>query len=636
MSSEIAIRAHELGKVYRLYRRPEDRLRELLFRQTSLGRDFWALHDIDLEIRRGETVGIIGRNGSGKSTLLQLVCGTVQPTTGELEVRGRVAALLELGAGFNPEFTGRENVHLSASILGLNDEEITKRFPSIEAFAEIGEFIDQPVRQYSSGMYARLAFAVCAHVDADILVVDEILGVGDGGFQQRCMRFLNSFRARGTLMFVSHDPGLVLSLCERAIWLDQGAVRAAGAAKDVCRRYHAFLSHAVDDSGEFQSGGTDVVSLPPADVRDGATTQINPFDFDPDSAWVRTDPAMIERAWLSKADGKTTPAVEAGDDVNLCITIRAARDLDLPVVAFVLRNGLGRPVFSDNTALAAHPRPARVEQGRCAKATFRFRMPYLPIGDYAIEAALFERDARSPVDRLLDLLFVRVNSYSHLTGLANFTIRRTSLVIGNGSAAREIGGQTPAAAWPVVEDARWRDKNPIEILPFNPDAPWHGHGGARIEDAGFFHPDGSVATRIHGGAEIELRIRARAQRPLSGPIIGFILRNAVGQNVFGDNTYLRTLVDDRSANEGDAMTARFFFQVPYLPAGDYLLAPSIIDGTQQVHIHLHWIEEALILRVVESPVGRSVVGVPMIDVRLELEPAENRAGLHRLVGERQT
>jgi len=170
---------------------------------------------VNLSVGRGETVGIIGRNGSGKSTLLQMICGTLRPSAGNVNVRGRIAAMLELGSGFNPQFTGRENVRLGASVLGLTASEIEARFESIAAFADIGAFMDQPMKNYSSGMHARLAFAVCANVDADILVVDEILSVGDAAFQQKCMRYLNRFRLHGTLLFVSHDSGAVVKLCDQ-------------------------------------------------------------------------------------------------------------------------------------------------------------------------------------------------------------------------------------------------------------------------------------------------------------------------------------------------------------------------------------------------------------------------------------
>jgi lipopolysaccharide transport system ATP-binding protein len=210
-SSDIAIRVQGLSKRYEIYTKPSDRLKQfvlpLLQRLTGKAskqyfREFWALKDVSFEVRKGQTVGIIGRNGSGKSTLLQMICGTITPTTGSIQTNGRVAALLELGSGFNPEFTGRENIYMNASVLGLNSSEIDIRFNDIVDFADIGDFVEQPVKTYSSGMMVRLAFAVIAHVDADILVVDEALSVGDAFFAQKCMRFLRKFMETGTVLFV--------------------------------------------------------------------------------------------------------------------------------------------------------------------------------------------------------------------------------------------------------------------------------------------------------------------------------------------------------------------------------------------------------------------------------------------------
>lgn len=248
--SDVVIRVEGLSKHYQIYDTPRDRLKQFVLpRLQHLTRrpvrqyfhEFKALDDISFEVRRGETVGIIGRNGSGKSTLLQIVCGTLAPTSGTVETRGRIAALLELGSGFNPEFTGRENVYLYASVLGLKREEVAARFESIEAFADIGEFIEQPVKTYSSGMVVRLAFAVIAHVDADILVIDEALAVGDAFFVQKCMRFLRRFMEHGTILFVSHDTSAVINLCNHAIWLANGKIRFQGSSKDASERYLAAM-----------------------------------------------------------------------------------------------------------------------------------------------------------------------------------------------------------------------------------------------------------------------------------------------------------------------------------------------------------------------------------------------------------
>jgi uncharacterized protein (TIGR00251 family) len=227
-----------VSKLYRLYGSPADRLRELLPGAQSLHTDFWALRDITLSVEKGETLGLVGPNGCGKSTLLQIVCGILPPTGGRVVARGRIAALLELGAGFNPEFTGRENVYLNGEIMGMSRAEIEKAMPSIEAFAEIGEFMARPVKEYSSGMYVRLAFSTAIHVDPEILIVDEALAVGDAVFANRCVRKFQELRERKiTVLFVSHDLGLVKQLSDRAILLIDGRIAAQGSPNDVINRY---------------------------------------------------------------------------------------------------------------------------------------------------------------------------------------------------------------------------------------------------------------------------------------------------------------------------------------------------------------------------------------------------------------
>ena len=256
-SDDIAIRVSNLGKRYEMYGTPRARLKQFVIpklcqalpplRKLFPGpndlsptyfKEFWALKDVSFEINKGETVGIIGRNGSGKSTLLQMICGTISPTNGSIQTTGRIAALLELGSGFNPEFSGRDNVFLNGQILGLSQSEIESRYEAIVEFADIGEFIDQPVKTYSSGMVVRLAFSVAVNVDPEVLVVDEALAVGDMPFQIKCFSRLRKLReSGGTILFVSHSMSTVRSFCERAIYLDRGVVVLAGAANDICRQY---------------------------------------------------------------------------------------------------------------------------------------------------------------------------------------------------------------------------------------------------------------------------------------------------------------------------------------------------------------------------------------------------------------
>ena len=237
-STEAVISVDNVTKFFEIYRKPSHRLWQMVCRgRRRFYEPFWALRDVSFSVGRGECVGIIGRNGAGKSTLLQIITGTLAPSSGSTAVKGRVAALLELGSGFNPEFTGRENVYLNASILGLTREEIDSRYDDIAAFADIGSFIEQPVKSYSSGMVVRLAFAVVAHVNADVLVVDEALSVGDAFFTQKCMRFLRHFISERTALFVSHDTAAVNSLCNRAILMEGGRMKQAGSPKEVTETY---------------------------------------------------------------------------------------------------------------------------------------------------------------------------------------------------------------------------------------------------------------------------------------------------------------------------------------------------------------------------------------------------------------
>ncbi|WP_338063194.1 ABC transporter ATP-binding protein [endosymbiont of Riftia pachyptila] len=253
-SNDFVIRANNLSKCYQIYDAPHDRLKQFTLprmqklvgiKQEQYFKEFWALKDVSFEIKRGETVGIIGRNGSGKSTLLQLICGTLTPSNGTVEINGRVAALLELGSGFNPEYSGRDNIYMYASVLGLSTEEVDKRYEKIVAFADIGDFIEQAIKTYSSGMTMRLAFAVIAHVDADILVIDEALAVGDAIFTQKCMRFLRRFMEFGTVLFVSHDVNAINNMCQQSIWLSDGEIRMFADAEKVSKEYTQYCNQEV-------------------------------------------------------------------------------------------------------------------------------------------------------------------------------------------------------------------------------------------------------------------------------------------------------------------------------------------------------------------------------------------------------
>lgn len=280
MSSEIAIRAVGVSKRYRVYEHPYQRLLDM-FVDRQRGREFRALENIDVEIRRGETIAIVGRNGSGKSTLLQILCGTLTPTSGTIEVRGRVAAILELGAGFNPEFSGRENVFLNAALLGMSRDETANRLDEIIEFADIGEFMDEPVRTYSSGMFIRLAFAVAIASEPDILIVDEALAVGDEAFQRKCYARIEQIKQRGaTILFVSHSAGVVLQLCDRAILLDHGRRLMTGKPKAVIAQYQRLAYASAEKQPEIiaqiidEDAGVIQPSPNPKERREGTAEQL--------------------------------------------------------------------------------------------------------------------------------------------------------------------------------------------------------------------------------------------------------------------------------------------------------------------------------------------------------------------------
>lgn len=242
MGEDIAISLENICKYYKRYALPADRLKEILFSGKNYGEEFWALREVSFELSKGETLGIIGRNGAGKSTLLQIICRTLQPSSGTIQVNGKVAALLELGAGFNPEFTGRENLYINGTIMGLSQQKLDERFDKVAAFADIGDFIDQAVKTYSSGMYVRLAFASAIHVDPDILIVDEALSVGDMFFQAKCMaRMRNMMDSGVTVIFVSHDTASVKSLCQRGLLLEKGQVQKIGKASEVVSFYMGLI-----------------------------------------------------------------------------------------------------------------------------------------------------------------------------------------------------------------------------------------------------------------------------------------------------------------------------------------------------------------------------------------------------------
>lgn len=445
-----AIRIQNVSKCYQIYDNPRDRLKQFVLPRVrrlagkahkQYFREFWALNDVSFEIKKGETFGIIGRNGCGKSTLLQIICGTLSPTTGSVRTNGRIAALLELGSGFNPEFTGRENVYMNASVFGLNNAEIDSRFDEIVAFADIGDFIEQPVKTYSSGMMVRLAFAVIAHVDADILVVDEALAVGDAFFTQKCMRFLRNFMKAGTVLFVSHDTAAVVNLCNKAVLLNRGQVLEIGTPKDVTAHYLATLYESTQDvSGILAEENNSATSQEQSageyrDMREGMINgstlrnDIEIFQFKPEQTGFGTGGAEIVSVRLLDHYGAPLSWVVGGEDVILDIRCLANKKILRPIVGFQFKDRLGQVVFSDNTFLAYQGCPVAAEAGNEIIARFEFRLPVLPSGDYSISPAIAEGTQEEHVQHhwLHDAIIMRVHATSVCFGLIGLPMKKISL-----------------------------------------------------------------------------------------------------------------------------------------------------------------------------------------------------------------
>ncbi len=397
MSFETAVSIQSVTKTYHIYKSPAHRLVNLLFgMKLSEPKNIHAIADVSLEIKKGETLAVIGRNGSGKSTLLQVLCGILEPTTGSVHVNGRIAALLELGAGFSMDFTGRENIYMSCAVYGLSKNSIDERLDSILHFAEIGAFIDHPVKTYSSGMFVRLAFAVIAHLDADILVIDEALAVGDAYFTQKCMRFLRDFKARGTLIFVSHDTHSVISLCDRALWLEKGRMKLLGDAKQVSEAYISLLhkerdlesaanqktEHAITAQGQFGTGNAHIISC-----------------------------------CLLADTGANLVVLNRAQQVTLEVKCTAFKNIEQPILGFFIRDRLGQPLFGENSLQWAKNWQS-IKVGQTQVLRFTFAMPLLATGEYTLGVALGSGTQEKHVQHhwIYDAYAFKSQASPHLTG----------------------------------------------------------------------------------------------------------------------------------------------------------------------------------------------------------------------------
>ncbi len=403
-----ALRVEGVSKQYRIYDRPSDRLLESLSRgRLKRHREFWALRDVSFEVERGTTVGIIGPNGCGKSTLLQIIAGTLDPTHGQVWREGRVAALLELGAGFNPEFTGLENVFMSAGLMGFSRHETEALLPSIERFAEIGDFIHQPVKTYSSGMYVRLAFAVAVSVDPELLLVDEALAVGDAIFQHRCMRRIREMQERGTtILFVSHDPAAIRHLCSRAILLNNGHLIADGKTVDVLNRYQRIIM-AREENYESQYSHVETPQQQQSQI------ETKPLQY---SYRHGDGSARVLSVDLLDAAHRPIEVVDSGETLHLLSRVLFLRDVDTPVFGFMIRNRHGINVFGNNTE-QQEMLFGRLRYGEVVEVKFSFNCWLVP-ELYSITVAVHSIDGIS-YDWLDGALFFRVTSPIRMEGIAN-------------------------------------------------------------------------------------------------------------------------------------------------------------------------------------------------------------------------
>ncbi len=448
-SDDIAIRVQNLSKCYQIYDQPRDRLKQFVLPRASrmaglqpkqYFREFWALNDISFEVKKGETVGIIGRNGSGKSTLLQMICGTLTPTSGNIQTNGRIAALLELGSGFNPEFTGRENVYMNAAVLGLNREEVETRFDDIAAFADIGQFIDQPVKAYSSGMVVRLAFAVAINVDPEILIVDEALSVGDELFQRKCFSRIEAIKNNGaTILFVSHSGGTIVELCDRAVLMDSGEKLVVGMPKQIVGRYQKLLYAPEDkrDSIREQIRRMDerVAASSNADEQETHHDELpsehiqEPQDnFDPylkpsSTIEYESHGAHIESPAVLTLSGEEVNNLIRGKTYRYAYTVKFTKNTSNVHFGMLIKTTSGVEIGGGVSANSPRESLAYVEAGSSYRIEFRFCCALNP-GVYFLNAGVVGGvdGSETYLHRLIDIAMFRVqpDRKSLATGLVDF------------------------------------------------------------------------------------------------------------------------------------------------------------------------------------------------------------------------
>lgn len=375
---EYAIEVNHLTKIYKLYKKPSDRMKEAFsITNKTYHKDFYALKDVNFKVKRGEALGIVGKNGSGKSTILKIITGVLQPSIGGVKIDGRIAALLELGAGFNGEYSGFENIYLNGTIMGFTRAEIEKKMPEIIAFADIGDFIYQPVKTYSSGMYVRLAFAIAIHVDPDILIIDEALSVGDIRFQRKCFRKIEEFKKTKTFILVSHDLSSITKFCDRAIWLNEGELKSEGEPVEIAKEFRAYM---------IEAKFTSKANLENQEIEEN-TKETYEFEAIPKDVDVMgDDKAEFLGMLCMDEEGKKASIVDADSRIKLCFKAHIREEITDAIVGFTFKDKLGTILFQLNTFVME--KELRLEEDKTYIFQFVFTLPKLIDGYYTISPAI--------------------------------------------------------------------------------------------------------------------------------------------------------------------------------------------------------------------------------------------------------
>ena len=416
MDNDIAIKAENLSKVYKIFDRPIDRLKEALnpFRKRY-SKDFYALNNVSFEIKKGETVGIIGKNGAGKSTLLKIITGVLTPSSGSIQVNGRIASLLELGAGFNPEMTGIENIYMNGTVMGYSRQEMDKRIDNIVSFADIGDFIYQPVKMYSSGMFARLAFAVNAFVEPDILIVDEALSVGDIEFQNKCYRKFEELRKkRITILFVTHDINAILSYCSMSFLMEKGSIVGIGTSKDIVDLYKKRLGEQVQEKSDKIKENLNVRDDNLIENRWKDSLKINKNLLE----YGDKDIEIIDFAIID-ATNKLTTVINNEQIINIKMKIKVNKDVNEPIFAFSIKDLKGTEIAGSNTYITK-TKIGKLYSGEVLIINFKQKIP-IQVGDYALSLGCTEyvNNGLAIHHRLYDVLFLKIVSFKSVIGLVD-------------------------------------------------------------------------------------------------------------------------------------------------------------------------------------------------------------------------